>query len=72
MNLIAVRDWTMWLFELYICWILTAEYYYDFNKDIKKSKKTRTTKKTTTKPGGETVSEETTEISEPLNQGEPK
>jgi archaellum component FlaF (FlaF/FlaG flagellin family) len=47
-------------------YILIKEYNYDANKDLeKKQKRTRTTKKTTTQPTGTTV-EETTEISEPV------
>lgn len=67
------RNWTMWMAEIYICWILTKEYFYDFAKDEeKKHKKTRTTKKTTSKPGGETVVEESQEVTEPMNQEEKK
>lgn len=36
-TLILVRDWTMWIFELYICWILTIEYFYD--KKVYESKR---------------------------------
>lgn len=53
--------------------ILIKEYEYDEAKDIeKKQKRTKTTRKVTTRPGGETTTEESTETSEPLNQGEQK
>lgn len=64
------REWLMFLSELYICWILTMEYFYDKEKDeIKRQRKTRTTKKTTTnKTNGDIVVEENTEILEPMNE----
>mgnify|MGYP001274288186 CR=1 FL=1 len=59
--------------ELYICWILTAEYYYDFNKDIKKAqKKTKTSKKTTQSKDGGTTVEESVEVTEPMSPGSPQ
>lgn len=71
--LIEIREWLMCLAELYICWILTKEYFYDFQKDVeKKQKRTRTTKKVTQTKDGATVTEEATEVSEPMNQGELK
>lgn len=55
---------------IYSAWILTKEYKYDEQKDIeKKQKRTRTTKKTTTKPTGESVVEETSEITTPVEEG---
>lgn len=56
-----IREWLMLLFEGYICWILTMEYFYDAAKDAKKQRRTKTTKKTTTLPSGDTVVEEQTE-----------
>jgi hypothetical protein len=51
---------------IYSAWILTKEYKYDEAKDLqKKQKRTKTTKKTTTNPGG-TVVEESIEVSEPV------
>lgn len=55
------REWLMLIFEGYICWILTMEYFYDKEKDDKKQKRTRTTKKTTNLPSGEIITEENTE-----------
>ena len=60
---------------LYSAWILKREYDYDEAKDIeKKQKRTRTTKKTTTQPGGASVTEETTETVSPIEEtkAEPK
>lgn len=54
-------------FEAYTAFILKKEYDYDEAKDIeKKHKRTKTTKKVTTQPGGGSVSEETTETTEPI------
>ena len=58
------REWIMLLFEGYICWILTMEYYYDKEKDDKKQRRTKTTKKTTNLPSGDVVTEEHTETVE--------
>lgn len=60
-----IREWVMLAAELYICWILTMEYFYDAAKDAKKQRRTKTTKKTTSK-AGESVVEESTEVSEPV------
>lgn len=50
-------------------YILVKEYKYDEAKDIaKKQRRTKTTKKTTVHPGGDSISEETTEIEEPTNE----
>lgn len=59
--LAELREWVMLAAELYICWILTMEYFYDKEKDDKKQRRTRTTKKTTTLPTGEVVTDEQTE-----------
>lgn len=73
--LAELREWTMLVFEGYICWILTMEYFYDKEKDDKKHRRTKTTKKTTSK-AGESVVEESTEVSEPMEdrheRNEPK
>jgi len=60
-----LREWIMLTAELYICWILTMEYFYDAAKDAKKQRRTKTTKKTTSK-AGESVVEESVEVSEPV------
>lgn len=63
--IIELRDWLTFGAEIYICFILTLEYFYDFQKDeIKKQRKTRTSKKTTTRPDGQNVIEEQSEITE--------
>lgn len=55
-------------FSLYI---LIKEYRYDEQKDLdKKQRRTKTTKKVTTQPSGESVSEETTETVEPSNENQ--
>ncbi len=60
-------------FEAFTAYWIVKEYQYDEAKDLeKKQRKTRTTKKTTSKPGGETVVEESQEVTEPINQGEQK
>lgn len=64
-----LREWTMLAFEAYICWILTLEYFYDAAKDAKKQRRTKTTKKTTTLPSGDVVTEES---SESVESKEPK
>jgi len=49
------RNWTI------------KEFFYDKDKDdLKKQKKTKTTRKITTQPGGSSVTEEQVEISEPM------
>lgn len=69
MNWHELREWVAFVAEVYICVILTAEYFYDANKDLlKKQKKTRTTKKTTTEPSGTQTTEETTETVEPTGE----
>lgn len=60
-----IREWIIFLFEGYICWILTLEYFYDKEKDeIKKQRRTKTTKKATTMPDGTIVTEENIESTE--------
>lgn len=57
-----IRDWLAFIFEGVIMVYVILEYYYDREKDIlKKQKRIRTTKKATTSPTGETVTEEITE-----------
>lgn len=57
---------------IYECVILTLEYKYDADKDAKKSRRSRTTKKTTTAPTGEIVVEEHTETTESKGNGNDK
>lgn len=81
--LIHFREWSAWVAEWLIVililrsiWyeketlrMIIKEYEYDEQKDIeKKHRRTKTTKKTTQKPGGESVVEESTEISEPMEE----
>lgn len=55
--------------EFHSNYMLRKEYDYDKSKDDeKKRRKTRTTKKTTNRPGGETITEESTEIDEPSQE----
>lgn len=50
-------------------YILVKEFKYDEAKDLaKKERRTKTTKRVTTHPGGDSVSEETTETVEPTNE----
>ena len=67
--------WLFWQLNIEIVLgFLTAmyvvrEFHYDANKDAaKKQKKTRTTKKTTQNKNGQKVTEEVTEVSEPMPQ----
>ena len=61
----------MWAMEAGILYYVAREFYYDRDKDLAKAhKKTRTTKKVTSKPGGETITEESTETNEPVSNGE--
>lgn len=53
--------------EIHSNYMLRKEYDYDKAKDDRR-KRTRTTKKTTNKPGGETITEEQTETSEPVQE----
>lgn len=63
-----LREWTMWGMEAGILYYVAREFYYDRDKDLeKKHKKTRTTKKTTNK-AGESIVEESTEVSEPMQE----
>lgn len=60
--LISVREWLGFLVEIAILIVIIMEYQYDKSKDdAKKHKRTRTTKKTTVTPSGETVTEENIE-----------
>lgn len=53
--------------------MLRREFEYDKAKDDqKKQKRTKTTRKTTTQPSGESIVEEETEISEPVQDREEK
>lgn len=57
------------LIELHSNFMLRKEFAYDEQKDLeKKQRKTRTSKKTTTQPGGASVTEEVTETSEPMQE----
>lgn len=57
------------LFEAYTAYMVKREYDYDEQKDIeKKQKRTRVTKKVTTQPGGGSVTEESTETTEPVQE----
>lgn len=58
------REWLMLAAELFICFMLVLEYKYDEQKDIKKQRRTRTVKKTTTSPSGDVITEETAETEE--------
>ena len=63
------REWSMWIAEWLIVLILIAEFFYDKHKDdIKAARKTKTTKKTTMQPSGISVTEESTEVSEPITE----
>lgn len=53
---------------VYTAWMVTREYNYDKEKDdLKKQRRTRTTKKTTTQNGA-TIIDETTEVTEPVQE----
>lgn len=57
------------LVELHSNYMLRKEYDYDKQKDdLKKQRRTKTTKKTTNK-NGESIVEESTEVSEPVEVG---
>lgn len=63
-----LREWGMFFMEAGILYYVAREFYYDRDKDLeKKHKKTRTTKKTTSK-AGESIVEETSEVSEPIQE----
>lgn len=69
---------SLWLFTILFVetsvgiatlWILIKEYKYDENKDLeKKQRRTKTTKRVTSNPSGVTVTEESSEISEPVKE----
>lgn len=64
-----IREWTMLLLEAGILVVIILEYVYDRNKDIQKAhKKTRTTRKTTSTKEGGSIVEESTEVSEPVQE----
>lgn len=46
MNIIAIREWGMFLADIYVCWILTHEFYYDKKIYESKRRKIKRTKKT--------------------------
>lgn len=57
------------LFEAFTAYWVLKEYQYDEKKDIeKKYRRTRTSKKTTTQPGGGSITEESTEITDPISE----
>lgn len=57
--------------EIHSNYMLRKEYEYDENKDLeKKQRRTRTTKKTTMSKAGESTVEETTEVSEPVQENQ--
>ena len=59
--LIELRDWSTWLAEWLIVFILIKEYLYDLQKDeAKRQRKTKTSKKTTN-PNG-VITEENIEV----------
>jgi hypothetical protein len=67
---------SIWLFtilvvETYIGFLTLSwvkrEYFYDKDKDERRQKRTKTSKKTTTNPGGASVIEESVEVSEPIS-----
>lgn len=73
MILAEFREWTMWMMEAGILYILIAEYNYDKEKDdAKKQRRTKTTKKTVTTPTGDVVTEEHTETFEGKGNGDKK
>jgi hypothetical protein len=59
-----LREWGIFLIDVGILWILILEYNYDAAKDAKKQRRTKTTKKTTTLPTGEVITDEQTEMVE--------
>jgi len=64
--IVEIREWVAFLVEWAILIVIIMEYQYDKSKDdAKKHKKTKTTKKTTNK-NGESIVEETSEVSEPV------
>lgn len=55
--------------EFHSNYMLRKEFDYDEQKDLeKKQKRTRTTKKVTTQPGGGSITEESVETSEPIQE----
>lgn len=71
---LGVSIWALIIGRESLKWIV-KEFVYDEEKDLaRKQRKTKTTKKTTTQPGGASIVEEATEISEnmPDAKGEVK
>ena len=67
-DLNAIRDWLNFAAEWIIVYILILEFKYDKAKDdLKAQRKTRTSKKTTT-GSGQTVTEEISEVTEPIKE----
>lgn len=67
--LVEIRDWTMWLMEGGILYYVAREFYYDKVKDEeKKQRRTKTTRKITKGIGGESVTEESIENIEPVQE----
>lgn len=67
--LVDIREWSMWFAEWLIVAILIIEFMYDKNKDdLKKQRKTKTTKRTIPQSSGGNVIEETTETTEPMEE----
>lgn len=65
--LVEIREWIAFVVECLILLVVWMEYRYDKEKDdAKKHRKTKTTKKTTNNKDGESVVEESTEVSEPI------
>lgn len=67
--------WLFWILMgelmagIYTSVVVTLEYFYDANKDAqKKQRKTRTSKKVTEQRDGGKVTEEVTEVSEPMKE----
>lgn len=69
--LLEFREWTMWMMEAGILYILIKEYNYDKEKDEKKQRRTRTTKKTTVDSTGQSITEENIEIVESKGEQHP-
>lgn len=67
--LVEIREWTGFVVECLILLVVWMEYKYDKNKDdAKKHRKTKTIKKTTSTKDGGSVVEESTEVSEPIQE----
>lgn len=64
MIIAEIREWVVFLIDAGILYILIMEYNYDKEKDSRKSRKTKTTKKATTMPDGTIVTQEDIETTE--------